>query len=115
MNLFLALFWLVCAALLLAYEQFVGTTRFRLHINGYSFSYAWFMLGLVLYNLKRWRYERNHRDKQRQQELARAQREWDRRRHSTTPPCLPDPNLNFTDQPSPPSNRGIMDHPPSNN
>jgi hypothetical protein len=115
MNLFLALFWLICAALLLAYEHFVGTTRFRLHVGGYSFSYAWFMLVLVLYNLKRWRYERGRRDKQRLQELARAQREWDRRRHSTTPSGPPDPHFNFTDEPPPPSNRGITDQPPSKN
>jgi len=115
MNLFLALFWLICAALLLAYEHFVGSTRFRLHVQGYSFSYAWFMLVLVLYNLKRWLYERNFRAKQRQRDLARARSEWDRRHRSTAPLCPPDPNFNFTNEPPPPSNRGITDRPPSNN
>ncbi|MGH7171430.1 MAG: hypothetical protein ACRELG_14235 [Gemmataceae bacterium] len=115
MNLFLALFWLICAALLLAYEHFMGATRLRLHVRGYSFSYAWFMLVLVLYNLKRWRYERNHRAKQRLLEVARAQSEWNRRRRSTTPSSPPDPNFNFSDEPLPPSNRGIIDQPPSNN
>ena len=115
MNLFLALFWLICAALLLAYEHFVGATRIRLHVRGYSFSYAWLMLVLVLYNLKRWRYERNHRAKQRLLEVARARSEWDRRRRSTTPFSPPDPNFNFTEESPPPSNRGIIDQPPSKN
>jgi hypothetical protein len=115
MNLFLALFWLVCAAVLLAYEHFMGVTRFRIHLGGYSFSYAWLMLALVLYNLKRWRAVRAYRAKQRQRELARAQSEWERRRHSTTPPSPPDPNFNFTDEPPPPSHRGITDQPPSSN
>jgi hypothetical protein len=114
MNLFLALFWLICAALLLAYEHFVGTTRFRLHFDGHSFSYAWLMLILVLYNLKRWRYERNQRGKQRQRELARARSEWERRRHSPAPLGPSDPNFNFTDEPPARSNHGIIDQPPSN-
>jgi hypothetical protein len=115
MNLFLALFWLICAALLLAYEHYVGATRFRVHIGGYSFSYAWLMLFLVLYNLKRWRYERSKRAKQRQQEIARAQAEGGRRHRSTAPAGPPDPNFNFSDEPPPPTNRGITDQPPSNN
>lgn len=115
MNLFLALFWLICAALLSAYEHFVGVTRFRLHVYGYSFSYAWLMLVLVLYNLKRWHFERNSRARQRQQDLARARSEWSRRHHSTTPSGPPDPNFNFTDEPLPPTHRGITDQPPSDN
>ena len=112
MNLFLALFWLICAVLLLAYEHFVGVTRFRLHFRGYNFSYAWFILLLVLYNLKRWRYERNKRARQRLKDLdfSHARQKW--QRHRSTPP--PDPNVNFTDQPSPPTEDGITDPPPSN-
>lgn len=109
MNLFLALFWLVCAGVLLAYEHFMGVTRFRLHVGGYSFSYAWLMLALVLYNLKRWRTERA---KKRQREMARLQSGWGRRWHSRVPSGPPDPNFNFTDEPPPAPDRGITDPPP---
>lgn len=70
MNLFLALFWLICAVMLLVYEQTVGPTRFRLWLGNHDFSYAWLMLLLVLYNLKRWWWMRWYRAKQR----AAAQR-----------------------------------------
>lgn len=65
MNLFLALFWLICAVMLLVYEQTIGPTRFRLRLGGHDFSYAWLMLLLVLYNLKRWWWIRSYRAKQR--------------------------------------------------
>lgn len=67
MNLFLALFWLICAVLLLVYEQTAGPTRFRLWHN---FSYAWLMFLLVLYNLHRWWWVRSYRAKQRAAEAA---------------------------------------------
>jgi hypothetical protein len=114
MNLFLALFWLVCAGVLLAYEHFMGVTRFRLHVGGYSFSYAWLMLALVLYNLKRWRSVRAARAKQRLLEVARAQSAWEKRRHSRAPAGPPDPNFNFTEERPPASDRGIVDQPPPN-
>ncbi len=114
MNLFLALFWLVCAAVLLAYEQFIGRAPFRIRLGGYSFSYAWLMLALVLYNLKRWRSHRTYRAMQRAAEIAHANQEWKKRLHSAAPTGPPDPNFNFTDEP-PPSRRDITDRPPSSN
>jgi hypothetical protein len=113
MNLFLALFWLVCAGVLLAYEHFMGVTRFRLRLGGYSFSYAWLMLALVLYNLKRWRSVRAAKAQQRLREVARALSQQERRRHSAATAGPPDPNFNFTDEPPPSSDRGITDQPPS--
>lgn len=65
MNLFLALFWLICAVMLLVYEQTIGPTRFRLWLGNHDFSYAWLMLLLVLYNVKRWWWIRSSRAKQR--------------------------------------------------
>lgn len=112
MNLFLALFWLVCAGVLLAYEQVMGVTRFRLHLGGYSFSYAWLMLALVLYNLKRWRAVRAAKAQQRLREVARALSQQERRRPSAATAGPPDPNFDFTDEPPPPSNRDITDQPP---
>lgn len=112
MHLFLALFWLVCAITLLAYEHFMGVARFRLHVGDYSFSYAWLMLALVLYDLKRWRSVRAAKIMQRQQDIARARGAWERRRHSPASAGPPDPNFNFTDKPPPASNSGIIDHPP---
>ena len=73
MNLFLALFWLICAVMLLVYEHHVGPTRFRLVLGNYDFSYAWLMLLLVLYNLQRWWRIRACRAKLRAAEPARAQ------------------------------------------
>jgi hypothetical protein len=115
MNLFLALFWLSCAVMLVVYEQSVGPTRFRLWVGRHSFSYAWLMFLLVLYNLHRWQWMRSYRAKQRADEIARANEKWQQRRHSTDPTKTPDPNFNFTDEPPPPSNRGITDQPPSQN
>jgi hypothetical protein len=113
MNLFLALFWLICAVMLLAYEQTVGPTSFRLWVGGYHFSYAWLMFLLVLYNLHRWRWMRSYRAKQRAAEAARALEEQQRRHRSITPAATPDPNFNFTDEPPASSHRGITDQPPS--
>lgn len=114
MNLFLALFWLICAVMLLVYEQTVGPTRFRMHIARHDFSWAWLMLLLVLYNLKRWWQTRSYRAKRRAEAIARANEERERRRRSTTSSGTPDPNFNFTDEPPPPSNRGVTDRPRSN-
>jgi hypothetical protein len=105
MNLFLALFWLICAVMLLAYEQTVGPTRFRLGTENHNVSYAWLMFLLVLYNLHRWRWMRSYRAKQRAAEVARALAEQQRRHHSTTPATTPDPNFNFTDEPPTPADR----------
>ncbi len=115
MNLFLALFWLVCAAVLLAYEQLIGGTPFRIRWRGYSFSYAWLMLALVLYNLRRWQSHRASRAMQRAAEIAHANQEWKERRPSAAPAGPPNPNFNFTDEPPPPSRRDITDQPPSSN
>lgn len=79
MNLFLALFWLICAVMLLVYEQTVGPTGFRLGRGKYNFSYAWLMFLLVLYNLHRWRWMRSYRAKQRAIEAAFAKEERERR------------------------------------
>ena len=115
MNLLLAIIWLLCAVVLLAYEYYIGETRFRLRIGDTSFSGAWFMLVLAAYNLVRWWSTRSHRAEQRAKELAEAKREWERRRRNSEPAHPPDPNFNFTDQPPPQPNRGISDQPPSNN
>ena len=113
MNLFLALIWLVCAVVLLAYEHYIGETRFRLHMGDTSFSAAWLMLVLAVYNLVRWWSSRSYRAEQRAAELAQAKREWERHRRHSEPAGPPDPNFNFTDQPPTSPERGITDQPPS--
>ncbi len=118
MNLFLALFWLLCAALLLAYDHYIGGLS-RVRVGNLSFSRAWLMitaaLMLAAYNLWRWRRLRAYRLRQLLLEIDRANQERERRRHSTTPTKTPDPNFNFTDEPPAPSNRGLTDQPPSRN
>lgn len=114
MNLFLALFWLVCAVVLLAYEQFVGGERFYIHLGNTRFPGVWLMLALTLYNAVRWWFYRAYRArqraaeidlfyraKQRAAEIARANEKWERPRKDASPPQPPDPNLNFTDEPPP--------------
>jgi hypothetical protein len=118
MNLFLALFWLICAVMLLVYVYYIGPMRFRLRGGDHEFSWIWVLLGmllLVLYNLKRWWWMRSYQAKQRAAAIARTREEWERRRHSTTPAKTPDPNFNFTDEPPAPPNGGITDQPPSSN
>jgi len=115
MNLFLALLWLICAVVLLAYEQYIGKTQFRIGVGDHSFSGAWLMLAMAVYNLLRWWGNRSYRAEQRAAEIARANREWERRRRHSEPSSPPDPNFNFTDGPPPPSNRDITDQPPSKN
>ena len=111
MNLFLALFWLVCAVLLFVYEQYVGDSRFRIRIGTSSFSYIWPMLVLVLYNLKRWWSVRSYRAALRMQQATRTSREWRRRFHATEPSVSHDPKLNFTDESPSTDNPGITDSP----
>ena len=117
MNLFLALFWLICAVALLAYEFYIGGGRSRVQVGNISFSRTWLMIAAALmmaaYNLWRWRRLRTYRLRQRSLEIDRAKREWGRRRTERTEP--PDPNFNFTDESPPPPNRDITDQPPSNN
>jgi hypothetical protein len=114
MNLFLALFWLLFAVVLVAYEQLIGETVFRIRFGGANISGAWLMLGLGLYNLARWWSVRAYRAEQRALEIARASREREmRRRFPSELPGPPDPNFNFTDEPPPA--RGVTDQPPSNN
>ena len=101
MNLFLALFWLVCAVVLLAYEQFVGGERFYIHLGNTRFPGVWLMLALTLYNAIRWWFYRAYRAKRRAAEIARVNEKWERPRKDASPPQPPDPNLNFTDEPPP--------------
>jgi|SRR5579884_71165 len=118
MNLFLALFWLLCAALLLAYEHYIGGLS-RVRVGNFDFSRAWLMitaaLMLAAYNLWRWRRLSAYRLQQRLLEIDRVNQERKRRRQPTEPAGPPDPNFNFTDEPPAPSNRGITDQPPSRN
>ncbi len=115
MNLFLALFWLICAVVLFAYEYLLGGERFQIHLGRFSFPGVWLMLALMVYNLVRWWSYRSLRARQRMVEFARAHEEWERRhRHSSHPAQPVDPNFNFTDDPQPPP-RGIIDRPPSDN
>jgi hypothetical protein len=114
MNLFLALFWLMCAAVLLAYQQFLGGQGFRIRWGGINLPAEWLMLALALYNVVRWWSNRAYREELRRVEIARARSEWERRRHHSQPAEPPDPNFNFTDE-QPPTNRGVTDQPPSNN
>jgi H+/Cl- antiporter ClcA len=109
MNLFLALFWLLCALMLLAYEQTAGPTRFRLWIGNQPFSYAWLMFLLVLYNLYRWWWMRSYRAKQRAAAITRAEEERQRRRHSTAATETFEPHRPSTDEPSAPTDHGIPD------
>lgn len=101
MNFFLSLFWLVCAVVLLAYEQFVGGERFSIPVGSYRFPGVWLMLALTLYNAVRWWLFRSHRAKQRAVEIARVHEEWERRRQIAAPAQPPEPNLRFTDEPPP--------------
>ncbi len=114
MNLFLALFWLICAVMLLVYEHTVGPTNFRMRVAGSNFSWAWLMLLLVLYNLQRWWRIRSYRAKQRALTLARNYQDSKGQRHSTVPSGTPGPNFDFTDEPPAPSDRDITDQPPMN-
>jgi hypothetical protein len=117
MNLFLALFWLACAAVLLVYEYYIGGLS-RVRVGNMSFSRTWLMitasLMLAAYNLWRWRRLRASRLRQRMLEIDCANREWERRRR-TELAGPPDPNFNFTDAPPAAPERGITDQPPSNN
>lgn len=115
MNLFLALFWLICALVLLAYENFLGGERFQIHIGRFSFPGVWLMFALMFYNLVRWWGYRSYRKAQRAAEIAHAKGEWEKqRRRSPAAAQPPDPNFNFTEEPPPPP-RSITDRPPSNN
>ena len=96
MNLFFALFWLVCAVGLLAFEHAVGPTAFHREMG---FSETWLMLAFAVYNLVRWWSGRAYREKLRAQLPARADRKGELRRRTSEPP---DPNFNFSDE-SPPS------------
>jgi hypothetical protein len=113
MNLFLALFWLICAVMLLAYEYHFGPARYRMPLV--NCSWAWMLFLMVLYNLHRWHWLRSYRAKQRAAEIARANEAREQRHPSTAITKTPDPNFNFTDEPPPPSHRGISDQPPSKN
>lgn len=111
MNLFLALFWLICAVVLFAYEQFVSGERFLFEFGHLRIPGVYLMLALTVYNFIRWWAYRSYRAKRRLEEIARAQEEWERRRHRTAPPQPLNPNFNFTDEP--PSSNGLTDRPPS--
>ncbi|HEY7329766.1 MAG TPA: hypothetical protein VH592_19180 [Gemmataceae bacterium] len=115
MNLFLALFWLICAVMLLVYEHHFGPAAYRMRLGGYNLSWAWLLFLMVFFNLHRWRRMRFYRARQRAAEIARANEEREQRRPSTAIAKTPDPNFNFTDEPPAPSNRGITDQPPSKN
>ncbi len=99
MNLFLAVVWLLGAVVLLAYEHFLGDPRFRIRWGDSSFSGAWLMLALAMYNLARWWGNRSYRAEQCAVEIARASREWEKHRRPSEPTGPPDPNFNFTDEP----------------
>jgi hypothetical protein len=114
MNLFLALIWTLCAIVLLAYEHYVGVGRFRIRMGDTSFSAAWLMFALALYNLVRWWGNRSYRAEQRAREIAQASREWEMRRRHSEPAGPPDPNFNFTNEPPPAPNPNITHRPPSN-
>jgi hypothetical protein len=113
MNFFLALLWLIAAVVLLAYEHYLGETRFRFRVGDSTFSVAWLMLLLTLYNLARWWSSRAYRAERRAEKIRRENQEWRRRFPESAGP--PDPNLNFTDAPPAAPDRGITDQPPSNN
>ena len=102
MNLFLAFFWLLCALMLLVYQQFTGDGKFRLHFRGYTISYVWPMLLLVLYNLQRWWRIRAARARQAALTKMRNDRDWRRRFRDAELDRPLDPNFNFTDQPKSP-------------
>ncbi len=113
MNFFLALLWLIAAIVLLAYEHYLGDTRFRFRMGNISFSAAWLMLLLTLYNFARWWSDRSYRAERRAERVRRENLEW--RSRFPEPAGPPDPNFNFTDGPPPAPERGITDQPPSNN
>jgi hypothetical protein len=111
MNLILAIVWFVCAIVLFAYEHLIGGPSPRVGIGGISG--VWFLLVLTVYNLIRWWGNRVYRAGQRAADIARANREWERRRRPSEAATPPDPNFNFTNEPPP--HRGLTDQPPSNN
>lgn len=113
MNFFLALLWLIAAIVLLVYEHYLGDTRFRFRVGDSTFSVAWLMLLLTLYNFARWWSSRAHRSERRAERIRRENQEW--RHRFPEPAGPPDPNFNFTDAPPAVPDRGITDQPPSNN
>jgi hypothetical protein len=94
MNLFLALFWLLCAIGLLTFEQSIGPTAFHKQMG---FSEGWLMLAFAAYNVVRWWSRRAYGDKQRAQPIRKG----GLRRRASEPAEPPDPNFNFSDE-SPP-------------
>ena len=114
-GLFVGVVCLLCSVILLAYDKFMGGAMLRVRLGHIPISLGWLVMVLAVYNLLRWGGSRRSTAKQRALEMAWSSREWETRRHPTEPlkPC--DPNFNFTDEPSPPPNRGITDQPPSSN
>ena len=92
MNLFFALFWLVCAVGLLAFEHAVGPTAFHREMG---FSETWLMLAFAVYNLVRWWSGRAYREKQRAILPSRSVRKRSSRGGTSEPP---DPNSDFTEE-----------------
>jgi hypothetical protein len=111
----MAMLWSLSAVVLFAYEHFVGEARRRLRWGDDSYSVAWVMLVLALYNLVRWWSRRSYRADQRMLEIDRAKREWEMRRRHSEPAGPLDPNFNFTNEPPSPANPNDTDQPPSKN
>jgi hypothetical protein len=111
MNLILALVWLLGALGVFGYEYYTGGKVAI--IRGTDLSIGWLLLALAAYNLARWWSTRSWRADQRALQMSQANRY--RAVHHEHRDQPPDPNFNFTDQPSPPANRNLTDRPPSEN
>jgi hypothetical protein len=100
MNMFLALAWLLLGITVLAWQILTGDDVGYLTLRDFRISYGWLMFLAVLYNLKRWRDVRavRIRNRQRQTEMAEQQRNVKRVEQEA-----PNPEFNFTDNPSLPA------------
>lgn len=115
MNLFLAIVWLLLAAILFVYERSHGPIEMRIRLGGLNLSMGWIMLLLGIYNIARWYSMRAYRNEQRALFAALRQRLLQQRGPRDEPYREPDPNFRFTDEPTPPSRPHPRDQPPSSN
>jgi hypothetical protein len=93
-NLFMALFWLVLAGLLLAWHA-AHPENAALRIGGSGPSLGWVALVLALYNFVRWWSQRAYARQRRLLEELRSSRQPQRPRGTDAP----DPAFDFSNEP----------------
>jgi hypothetical protein len=109
MNLIAAVLWLGCGIGLFVYEHFTGEVRYK--IRGLDISIGWLLL-MALYNFARW-YGKWSRVEDTSKQFLREARV---RQAQVRERPEPDPNFDFSTQPTPPEGiRPPIDRPPSKN